>query len=95
MIEIDKTFARDKDGKLTPITVKIYDKETNDLLMEFEMPREFKKKDEVWTRIPGALIQDIQLEDGTDFIEQYGNYDKYEFEVLLKEKNEEKNRNYQ
>ena len=36
-------------------------------------------------RIPGALIQDIQLEDGTDFIEQYGNYDKYEFEVLLKE----------
>lgn len=95
MIEIDKTFARDKDGKLTPITVKIYDKETNDLLMEFEMPREFKKKDEVWVRIPGALIQDIQLEDGTDFIEQYGNYDKYEFEVLLKEKNEEKNRNYQ
>ena len=94
MIEIDKTFARDKDGKLTPITVKIYDKETNDLLMEFEMPREFKKKDEVWVRIPGALIQDIQLEDGTDFIEQYGNYDKYEFEVLLKEKNEEKNRNY-
>lgn len=54
-----------------------------------------KKKDEVWVRIPGALIQDIQLEDGTDFIEQYGNYDKYEFEVLLKEKNEEKNRNYQ
>lgn len=95
MIEIDKTFARDKDGKLTPITVKIYDKETNDLLMEFEMPREFKKKDEVQVRIPGALIQDIQLEDGTDFIEQYGNYDKYEFEVLLKEKNEEKNRNYQ
>lgn len=43
-----------------------------------------KKKDEMWMRIPGALIQDIQLEDGTDFIKQYGNYDKYEFEVLLK-----------
>lgn len=43
-----------------------------------------KKKDEMWMRIPGALIQDIQLEDSTDFIKQYGNYDKYEFEVLLK-----------
>ena len=40
MIEINKTFARDKNGKLTPVTVKIYDKETNDLLMEFEMPRD-------------------------------------------------------
>lgn len=37
-------------------------------------------------RIPGALIQDIQLKNGTNFIEQYGNYDKYEFEVLLKDK---------
>lgn len=45
MIEIDKTFARDKDGKLTPITIRIYDKETNDLLMEFEMPREFDEGD--------------------------------------------------
>lgn len=45
MIEIDKTFARDKDGKLTPITVRIYDKETNNLLMEFEMPREFDEKE--------------------------------------------------
>lgn len=45
-----------------------------------------EKKDEIWIRIPGALIQDIQLEDGTNFIEQYGNYDKYEFEVLLKDK---------
>lgn len=52
-----------------------------------------KKKDEVWMRIPGALIQDIQLEDGTNFIEQYGNYDKYEFEVLLK-KDEKENSNY-
>ena len=86
MIEIDKTFARDKNGKLTPITVRIYDKETNDLLMKFEMPRELEeKKDKTWMRIPGALIQDIQLKDGTNFIEQYGNYDKYEFEVLLKE----------
>ena len=46
MIEIDKTFARDKDGKLTPITIRIYDKETNDLLMEFEMPREFDEGDD-------------------------------------------------
>ena len=45
MIEIDKTFARDKDGKLTPVTVRIYDKETNNLLMEFEMPREFDEKE--------------------------------------------------
>ena len=45
MIETDKTFTRDKDGKLTPITVRIYDKETNDLLMEFEMPREFDEGD--------------------------------------------------
>jgi len=45
MIEIDKTFARDKDEKLTPITIKIYDKETNNLLMEFEMPREFDEKE--------------------------------------------------
>lgn len=29
------------------------------------------------------MIQDIQLEDGTDFIKQYGSYDKYEFEILL------------
>ena len=41
-------------------------------------------------RIPGALIQDIQLEDGTDFIEQYGDYNKYEFEVLLKEGDDKK-----
>ena len=85
MIETDKTFTRDKDGKLAPVTVKIYDKETNDMLMEFEMVREFKKKEEIWTHIPGALIQDIQLEDGTDFIKQYGDYDKYEFDILLKE----------
>jgi len=31
------------------------------------------------------MIQDIQLEDGTDFIEKYGDYDKYLFEILLKE----------
>ena len=86
MIEIDKTFVRDKDGKLTPVTVKIYNKETNDLLMEFEMPREFDEMNRTWMRIPGTLIQDIQLKDGTDFIEQYGNYDKYEFEILLKDK---------
>lgn len=53
-----------------------------------------KKKNETWMRIPGALIQDIQLKDGTNFIEQYGNYDKYEFEVLLKEKDEEENSDY-
>ena len=35
-------------------------------------------------RIPGNMIQDIQLEDGTDFIKKYGNYDKYEFEIPLK-----------
>lgn len=52
-----------------------------------------EKKDELWVRIPGALIQDIQLEDSTDFIKQYGNYDKYEFEILLKE-NEKENSNY-
>lgn len=52
-----------------------------------------EKKDEIWIRIPGALIQDIQLEDGTNFIEQYGNYDKYEFEVLLK-KDEKENSDY-
>jgi len=52
-----------------------------------------EKKDEMWIRIPGALIQDIQLEDGTDFIKQYGNYDKYEFEILLK-KDEKENSNY-
>lgn len=52
-----------------------------------------EKKNEIWMRIPGALIQDIQLEDGTNFIEQYGNYDKYEFEILLK-KDEEENSNY-
>ena len=46
MIEIDKTFARDKDGKLAPVTVKIYNKETNDILMEFEMPREFDEGDD-------------------------------------------------
>lgn len=37
-------------------------------------------------RIPGNMIQDIQLGDGTDFIEKYGNYDKYEFEILLENK---------
>ena len=52
-----------------------------------------EKKNEIWMRIPGALIQDIQLEDGTNFIEQYGNYDKYEFEILLK-KDEKENSNY-
>lgn len=52
-----------------------------------------EQKDEMWMRIPGALIQDIQLEDGTDFIKQYGNYDKYEFEILLK-KDEKENSNY-
>lgn len=46
-------------------------------------------KEEIWMRIPGSMIQDIQLEDGTDFIEQYGNYDKYEFEILLKEGDDE------
>ena len=40
------------------------------------------------------MIKDIQLEDGTDFVERYGNYDKYEFEMLLKEKNEEENSDY-
>ena len=53
-----------------------------------------EKNDEIWMRIPGALIQDIQLEDGTNFIEQYGNYDKYEFEVLLKEGDDKENSNY-
>jgi hypothetical protein len=52
-----------------------------------------EQKDEMWIRIPGTLIQDIQLEDGTDFIKQYGNYDKYEFEILLK-KDEKENSNY-
>lgn len=46
MIEIDKTFARDKDGKLTPITIRIYDKATNNLLMEFEMSREIEETNE-------------------------------------------------
>ena len=50
-----------------------------------------KLSESIWVRIPGSMIKDIQLEDGTDFIEQYGNYDKYEFEILLKEKNEEEN----
>lgn len=40
------------------------------------------------------MIQDIQLEDGTDFIKQYGSYDKYGFEILLTEGNEEENSNY-
>lgn len=42
-------------------------------------------KEEIWMRIPGSMIQDIQLEDGTNFIEQYGNYDKYIFEIQLAE----------
>ena len=42
-------------------------------------------QEEIWLRIPGNMIQDIQLEDGTDFIEKYGDYDKYLFEILLKE----------
>ena len=46
MIEIDKTFTRDKDGKLTPVTIKIYDKETNNLLMEFEISRELEETNE-------------------------------------------------
>ncbi len=37
-------------------------------------------------RIPGNMIQDIQLGDGTYFIEKYGNYVKYEFEILLEDK---------
>ena len=51
-------------------------------------------KEEIWLRIPGSMIQDIQLEDGTDFIKQYGSYDKYGFEILLTEGNEEENSNY-
>lgn len=43
-----------------------------------------KLSESTWVRIPGTLIQDIQLKDGTSFIKQYGNYDKYEFEILLK-----------
>ena len=42
-------------------------------------------KEEIWMRIPGSMIQKIELEDSTDFIEQYGNYDKYEFEIQLTE----------
>lgn len=38
------TFARDKDGKLVPITIKIYDKETNGILMEFEVPRDEEER---------------------------------------------------
>lgn len=45
MIETDKTFARNKDGKLDPIIVRIYNKETNNLLIEFEMPREFDEEE--------------------------------------------------
>ena len=33
-----KILAKDKDGKLFPVTVKIFDKETNKVLIEFEMP---------------------------------------------------------
>ena len=44
-----------------------------------------EEETQVILRIPGNMIQDIQLGDGTDFIEKYGNYDKYEFEILLKE----------
>lgn len=47
-------------------------------------------KEEIWMRIPGSMIQDIQLEDDTDFIEQYGNYDKYIFEIQLTEGDDEK-----
>lgn len=43
-------------------------------------------QEEIWLRIPGSMIQDIQLGDGTDFIEKYGDYDKYEFEILLENK---------
>ncbi len=31
-------LARDKDGKLFPITIKVFNKETNEILMEFEVP---------------------------------------------------------
>lgn len=47
-------------------------------------------KEEIWVRIPGSMIQDIQLEDGTDFIEKYGSYDKYEFEIQLTEGDDKK-----
>lgn len=46
-------------------------------------------KEEVWVRIPGSMIKNIQLEDGMNFIEKYGNYDQYEFEIVVKEGDDE------
>lgn len=31
-------LARDKDGKLFPVTIKVFNKETDEILMEFEIP---------------------------------------------------------
>lgn len=31
-------LARDKDGKLFSITIKVFNKETDEILMEFEVP---------------------------------------------------------
>ena len=31
-------LARDKDGKLFPIIIKVFNKETDEILMEFEVP---------------------------------------------------------
>ena len=80
------------DKNINYATIKIYNKENDNTLMEFETPinsdlehYSCNSKKEIYMRIPGNMIQDIQLGDGTDFIEKYGNYDKYEFEIPLKE----------
>ena len=85
------TQAIDKDKNINYATIKIYNKENNNTLMEFETPinsdlehYSYNSKKEIQMRIPGNMIQDIQLGDGADFIEKYGNYDKYEFEIPLK-----------
>ena len=31
-------LARDKDGNFFPVTIKIFNKETDEILMEFEVP---------------------------------------------------------
>ena len=86
------TQTIDKDKNINYATIKIYNKENNNTLMEFETPinsdlehHSYNSKKEIQMRIPGSMIQNIQLGDGTNFIEQYGNYDKYEFEIPLKE----------
>lgn len=33
-----KTFVKDKSGKIIPANIKVYNKRTNGVLMEFEMP---------------------------------------------------------